>query len=180
MRVDKLKEEDHPEKEIIMSKYNNLAESWDLLSNTIRNKYDFIKESLIDVDVSNGIEDISSKVSNLSTELIDPEHIHDAKHCHQQINKHKSNFAMYKQLEHKFKTLEADAADVGSGNKEALKENLKECKAKMQGLKPLFDKHMESLQESLKFHEMMSELNSELQWIKEKVSKKIVKFIDKT
>ena len=79
-----------------------------------------------------------------------------------------SNFSVYKQLEHKFKQLETDAADFGSGNKDALKNTLGDCKDKMQGLKPLFDKHMESLQESLKFHEMMSELNAELQWIKEK------------
>merc|ERR1711981_886578 len=108
MRVDKLKEEEHPEKEIIMGKFHNLTQSWELLLENIKNKYGFIKESLIDVDVSNGIEDISSKVTNLSAQLIAPADIQDAKHCHQQISKHKSNFAVYKQLEHKFKTLESD------------------------------------------------------------------------
>lgn len=170
MRVDKLKEEEHPEKGLIVAKYDKLVKSWDALLANISSKYGFIKESLIDVDVTNGIEDISSKINVLSSELKSSPEIQDVKHCNQQIGKHKANFAVFKQLEHKFKALESDASDVGNDhrNKVAMQNSLGECQKNLQGLKPLFDKHMEGLLQSLKFHEMMSELNSELQWIKEK------------
>lgn len=171
MRVDKLREEEeHPEKGIIVEQYNTLNQSWEQLLANIKGKYDFIKESLIDVDVTNGMEEISSKISSLSAELKAPTEIQDVKHCNQQIGKHKANFATFKTLEQKFKSLEADASDIGSKhkNKEAMDTALDECDGNLKGLKPLFDQHMTSLQQSLRFHEMMSELNSELQWIKEK------------
>ena len=170
LRVDKLAEEGHPQSEAIAAKFDALTDSWEKLSNAIHGKYDFIKESLIDVDVTNGIDSINSKITVLSKELSTPVEIQDVKHCNQQIAKHKSNYAAFKQLEQKFKTLEADASDVDGDkqNKKELQQSLTECYGSLDDLKPLFDQHISSLQKSLKFHEMMSELNTELQWVKEK------------
>ena len=170
LRVDKLAEEGHPQSEAIAAKFDALTDSWEKLSNAIHGKYDFIKESLIDVDVTNGIDSINSKITVLSKELSAPVEIQDVKHCNQQIAKHKSNYAAFKQLEQKFKTLEADASDVDGDkqNKKELQQSLTECYGSLDDLKPLFDQHISSLQKSLKFHEMMSELNTELQWVKEK------------
>ena len=167
LRVDKLVEEDHPQKEAILDKFGKLTESWERLINAIQGKYDFIKESLIDVDVTNGIDNINSKVNVLSKELNTPVEIQDVKHCNQQIAKHKANYASFKQLETKLKTLEADASDVGQ-NKAELQKTLSGCYVGLTELKPQFDKHIEELHKSLKFHEMMSELNTELQWVREK------------
>ena len=167
LKVEKLAEEDHPQKEVIIAKYDGLAKSWERLLSAIQSKYDFIKESLIDVDVSNGIDNITSKATLLAKELTTPLDIHDVKHCNQEIAKHKANYAVFKQMEDKYKTLEADATDAGQ-DKVELKETLEKCNADLKALRPLFDDHMTTLHESLKFHEMMSELNTELQWIKEK------------
>lgn len=170
LRVDKLIEEDHPQKEVVTGKYALLTESWDRLMTAIQGKYDFIKESLIDVDVTNGIDSINSKISELSKELCMPVEIHDVKHCNQQIANHKANAATFKQLEQKYKTLEADATDVvgRQSDKQDLQKSLSECRVSLDELKPQFEQHMADLHKSLKFHEMMSELTTELQWVKEK------------
>ncbi len=170
LRVDKLVEEDHPQKNAVVDKFHTLTKSWERLMNAIQGKYDFIKESLIDVDVTNGIDNINSKITVLSKDLSTPVEIQDVKHCNQQIAKHKSNYAAFKQLEQKFKALEADATDVGGDqdNKKELNKALSTCYSSLDELKPQFNQHMEELQKSLKFHEMMSELNHELQWVKEK------------
>ena len=47
-------------------------------------------------------------------------------------------------------------------------QNLKLCRESLESLRPLFDERLNYLNESLKFHQLMSELNSELQWIQEK------------
>ncbi len=117
-------------------------------------------------------EEINSKAGVIKTELMAPVEIQDVKHCNQQISKHKGNFSTFRSLEQKLKSLEADACDVGSThkNKDAMMASLSDCRDNLEKLKPLFDNHMDGLQQSLKFQEMMSELNSELQWIKEKDS----------
>ena len=174
LRVDKLIEEDHPQKEAVSAKYQTLAQSWERLMSRIHGKYEFIKESLIDVDVTNGIDNINTKSMVLTKELSTPVEIHDVKHCNQQIAKHKANYAAFKQLEQKFNALEADASDMDGDqadngkDKRELQKALTECYGSLEDLKPMFDKHIQELQKSLKFHEMMSELNTELQWVKEK------------
>ncbi len=47
-------------------------------------------------------------------------------------------------------------------------QSLKLCRDNLESLRPVFDERLNYLNESLKFHQLMSELNSELQWIQEK------------
>lgn len=42
------------------------------------------------------------------------------------------------------------------------------CRESLESLKPLFEERMNYLNESIKFHQLMSELNAELQWLQEK------------
>ena len=76
----------------------------------------------------------------------------------------------YKGLEQKFKSLENDASDVadGSQKKEEVMRELNECKANLEAIKPVMEEKKIHLEKSLKFHEIVSALNSELQWIQEK------------
>ena len=166
-KVEKLKEEKHPDVKVIEDKYNILYSAWKDLSDKIDWKYGFIKESLHDVDVNNGLEDINDKVAVIVTELQTPVVIQDAKHCNQLIAKNKGLNNTFKGLEQKFKALEPDATD-SSAEKDSIIKALDGCKNNLQGIKPLFNERTRHLEKSLEFHETMSHLNSELQWVMEK------------
>ena len=94
----------------------------------------------------------------------------DVKHCNQLIAENKGLQNTYKGLEQKFKSLENDASDVadGSQKKEEVMRELNECKANLEAIKPVMEEKKIHLEKSLKFHEIVSALNSELQWIQEK------------
>ena len=166
-KVEKLKEEKHPDVKVIEDKYNILYSAWKDLSDKIDWKYGFIKESLHDVDVNNGLEDINDKVAVIVTDLQTPVVIQDAKHCNQLIAKNKGLNNTFKGLEQKFKALEPDATD-SSAEKDSIIKALDGCKNNLQGIKPLFNERTRHLEKSLEFHETMSHLNSELQWVMEK------------
>jgi hypothetical protein len=91
----------------------------------------------------------------------------DVKHCNQLISKHKTQFANFKILEQKLNSLESDAAEMANDSQksEPIAQNLRLCRESFESLKPIFDERLNYLNESVKFHQLMSELNSELQWI---------------
>ena len=168
-KVEKLKEEKHPDFEVIEEKYTVLATSWENLCEVIEWKYAFIKEALNDVDINNGLEDISDKAMVLVTELQTPVVISDVKHCNQLIVKNKSLSNTFKGLEHKYQSLENDASDMDSSKKkESITLALADCKSNLATIRPLFAERQLHLEKSLKFHEIMSHLNAELQWVQEK------------
>ena len=170
MKVDKLREENHPEHKVIEEKFTKLSNSWADLASEIGNKYSFFRESLNGIDISNNVEVINSKLDLINSDLHSVVAIQDVKHCNQLISKHKTQFANFKTLEQKLNSLESDAAEMANDRqkKEPVMQNLKLCRESLESLRPLFDERLNYLNESLKFHQLMSELNSELQWIQEK------------
>jgi hypothetical protein len=170
MRVDKLREEQHPEYEIIEDKFARLGKSWTELSGQISDKYSFLRESLNGVDIGNNIEVINSKIDIINSDLRTVVVIQDVKHCNQLISKHKTLYANFKILEQKLNSLESDAAEMVSDHqkKEPILQGLTQCRANLESLRPAFDERLNYLNESVKFHQLMSELNSELQWLQEK------------
>ena len=168
--VEKLREEQHPDIDVIEDKYDTLHTAWETLWDKINWKYEVIKESLNEVDVNNGLEDINDQVAIIATELQTPVVIQDVKHCNQLEAKNKGLNNTFKGLEQKLKSLEADAAEIQDNNhkKDTVSNALESCKANLQGIKPLFDERTKHLEKSLQFHETMSQLNSELQWVAEK------------
>ena len=169
-KVEKLREEKHPDVEVIEDKYDTLHDAWENLSDKINWKYEVIKESLNEVDVNNGLEEINDTVAVIVTELQTPVVIQDVKHCNQLATKNKGLNNTFKGLEQKFKALETDASDIqdNSHEKDTISKALAGCQKNLQGIKPLFDERTRHLEKSLEFHETMSHLNSELQWVMEK------------
>lgn len=167
MRVEKLREENHPEYKIIEEKFDRLSNSWVDLSRQISEKYSFLRESLNGVDIGNNVEVINSKVDLINSDLRAVVAIQDVKHCNQLISKHKTQFANFKNVEQKLNSLESDADEMvnDAQKKEPILQNLKLCRDNLESLRPLFDERLNYLNESVKFHQLMSELNSELQWI---------------
>ena len=168
--VEKLREEQHPDVDVIEEKYDALQTAWETLWSKINWKYEFIKESLNEVDVNNGLEDINDQVTIIATELQTPVVIQDVKHCNQLAAKNKGLNATFKGLEQKLKALEADASEIQDNNqkKDTISKALETSTKNLQGIKPLFDERTKHLVKSLEFHETMSHLNSELQWAMEK------------
>ena len=170
-KVEKLREEKHPDVQVIEDKYRTLHEAWQNLSEKIDWKYGFIKESLNDVDINNGLEDINDKVQFIVTELQTPVVIQDVKHCNQLIGKHKGLHNTFKGLEQKFNTLESDASEIqdnNQGKKDTITKSMNGCKKNLEGIIPLFEERRIHLEKQREFHEIMSQLNSELQWVTEK------------
>ena len=169
-KVDKLREESHPDFGIVDSRFADLDSCWDKLRDSIEWKYSFIKEALNEVDITNGLEDIGGKAQVLVNELQAPVVISDVKHCNQLIAENKGLHITFKGLEQKFKSLENDASDVadGSQKKAEVMRELTECKANLEAIKPVMEDKRVHLEKALKFHEIVSALNSELQWIQEK------------
>jgi len=170
MRVDKLREEQHPEYKIIEEKYARLGNSWTDLSGQISQKYAFLRESLNGVDIANNIEVINSKIELIHSDLCATVAIQDVKHCNQLIAKHKALYTSFKALEQKLNSLESDASEIDNDHqkKETILQGLSHCRGNLESLRPLFDERLNYLNESVKFHQLMSELNSELQWLQEK------------
>lgn len=170
MKVEKLREENHPEYKIIDEKFERLGKSWTDLSRQISDKYGFLHESLNRVDIGNNIEVINSKIDLIGSDLRTMVAIQDVKHCNQLISKHKTQFANFKIVEQKLTSLESDSAEMVIDNqkKDPILQNLKLCRDHLESLRPMFDERLNYLNESVKFHQLMSELNSELQWIQEK------------
>ena len=170
MRVDKLREEQHPEYEIIEEKFARLGNSWTDLSGQIGQKYAFLRESLNGVDIANNIEVINSKIDLIHSDLCATVAIQDVKHCNQLIAKHKALYTNFKALEQKLNSLESDAAEIDNDHqkKETILQGLSHCRGNLESLRPLFDERLNYLNELVKFHQLMSELNSELQWLQEK------------
>ena len=92
------------------------------------------------------------------------------KHCNQLAVKNKGLDSTFKALEQKLKALETDASEIQDNNqkKDTISTALEICTKNLLGIKPLFDERTKHLEKSLEFHETMSHLNSELQWVMEK------------
>ena len=76
----------------------------------------------------------------------------------------------FKGLEQKLKALETDASEIQDNDhkKDTISNALGSCTKNLQGINPLFEERTKHLEKSLEFHETMSHLNSELQWVTEK------------
>ena len=71
-KVDKLRDERHPDFDVIDARLADLEAAWDKLRDSIEWKYSFIKEALNEVDITNGLDDIGDKAMVLINELQAP------------------------------------------------------------------------------------------------------------
>ncbi|XP_053697591.1 spectrin beta chain, non-erythrocytic 1 isoform X2 [Sabethes cyaneus] len=145
-------------------------QKWKDLNSSSLEKGRRLEQASLQREHNRSIEDAKSKLDELDIALQSKQVGNDLRSCKDLMNKHQmleDDISMWEQKVAELVTSGEDMADEGHFDANNIKNETKKLQNKFANLKGPAAKRREALEESLRFHKFVFELDAELQWINE-------------
>ncbi|CRK98513.1 CLUMA_CG011869, isoform A [Clunio marinus] len=151
---------------------NNVNKKWkDLIAISLE-KGRRLEQALLQRDHNKNIEDAKKKLGKLETALQSKQVGNDLRSCKDLMNKHQileADIAFWEQKIDELVQTSEEMAHEGHFDANNIKNETKNLQNQFKNLKDPVEKRRAALDESLKFHKFNFEVDSELQWINERL-----------